>query len=336
MAKSSNIVTLALQSKTYGGASEAAAQMAQPNAEPVEDYDYESLPPNFSLLQNMAAGAFAGIAEHTVMYPIDAIKTRMQIINPTPNAVYNGVIQGTYRIATGEGILSLWRGMSSVIVGAGPAHAVYFATYEAVKHVMGGNKAGVHHPLAAATSGACATIASDALMNPFDVIKQRMQIHNSSKMYRSMLDCAKYVYRNEGLAAFYVSYPTTLSMTVPFTALQFLAYESISTTMNPTKKYDPVTHCLAGAVAGGFAAALTTPMDVIKTMLQTRGNAHDPELRTVNGFAAGCRLLYRREGFRGFFKGVRPRVVTTMPSTAICWSAYEASKAYFIRQNDAL
>lgn len=51
---------------------------------------------------------------------------------------------------------------------SGPAHAVYFATYEAVKHLMGGNKAGVHHPLAAATSGACATIASDALMNPFD------------------------------------------------------------------------------------------------------------------------------------------------------------------------
>lgn len=77
------------------------------------------------------------------------------------------MIQGGYRIATGEGILSLWRGMSSVIVGAGmdsprscwdwrgtdlgigPAHAVYFATYEAVKHVMGGNQAGVHHPLAA-------------------------------------------------------------------------------------------------------------------------------------------------------------------------------------------
>lgn len=33
----------------------------------------------------------------------------------------------------------------------GPAHAVYFATYEAVKHVMGGNQAGVHHPLAAGT-----------------------------------------------------------------------------------------------------------------------------------------------------------------------------------------
>ena len=154
-----------------------------------------------------------------------------------------------------------------------------------------------------------------------------MQIQNSAKIYRSASDCAKYVYRNEGLAAFYVSYPTTLSMTVPFTALQFLAYESISTSMNPTKKYDPVTHCLAGAVAGGFAAALTTPMDVIKTMLQTRGNAHDLELRTVNGFMAGCRLLLKKEGARGFFKGVGPRVLTTMPSTAICWSAYEASKS---------
>ncbi|KAK4228145.1 mitochondrial carrier domain-containing protein [Podospora fimiseda] len=309
--------------------------MAQPNAEPEEDYDYESLPPNFSLLQNMAAGAFAGIAEHCAMYPIDAVKTRMQILNPSASGVYTGVIQSTYRMASTEGVLSLWRGMSSVIAGAGPAHAVYFATYEAVKHVMGGNQAGVHHPLAAATSGACATIASDALMNPFDVIKQRMQIANSAKIYRSMTDCAKYVYKNEGLGAFYVSYPTTLSMTVPFTALQFLAYESISTSMNPNKGYDPLTHCVAGAVGGGFAAALTTPMDVIKTMLQTRGNAADAELRTVNGFMAGCRLLYKREGARGFFKGIKPRVLTTMPSTAICWSAYEASKAYFIRQNDS-
>ncbi|KAI1371028.1 mitochondrial RNA-splicing protein MRS3 [Hypoxylon crocopeplum] len=309
--------------------------MAQPTVEPVEDYDYESLPPNFSLSQNMIAGAFAGIAEHTVMYPIDAIKTRMQILNPSANAAYKGMIQSTLSIASGEGVLKLWRGMSSVVVGAGPAHAVYFATYEAVKHLMGGNRAGVHHPLAAATSGACATIASDALMNPFDVIKQRMQIQHSSKMYRSMTDCARYVYKTEGLSAFYVSYPTTLSMTVPFTALQFLAYESISTAMNPSKVYDPFTHCMAGAVAGGFAAALTTPMDVIKTMLQTRGTATDPELRSVNGFTAGCRLMYRREGLRGFFKGVRPRVVTTMPSTAICWSAYEASKAYFIRNNTA-
>ncbi|OBT47979.1 hypothetical protein VE00_01686 [Pseudogymnoascus sp. WSF 3629] len=281
---------------------------------------------NFSLLQNMTAGAVAGIAEHTVMYPIDSIKTRTQLLGAIqPRTVYNM-----------KWAIGLWRGMSSVVVGAGPAHAIYFATYEAVKHLMGGNQAGLHHPLAAATSGACATIASDALMNPFDVIKQRMQIRGSKKLFRTMPDCARYVFRTEGLRAFYVSYPTTLSMTVPFTALQFLAYESISTSMNPTKAYDPVTHCAAGAVAGGFAAALTTPMDVVKTMLQTRGSASDAALRNVNGFVEGCKLLHEREGYRGFFKGVKPRVITTMPSTAICWSGYEACKAYFIRRNDSI
>ncbi|KAK4187576.1 hypothetical protein QBC35DRAFT_551759 [Podospora australis] len=50
-------------------------------------------------------------------------------------------------------------------------------------------------PPRGAACGVCAAIASDALMNPFDVIKQRLQIQNSAKMYRSMLDCAKYVYR---------------------------------------------------------------------------------------------------------------------------------------------
>lgn len=33
----------------------------------------------------------------------------------------------------------------------GPAHAVYFASYEATKHALGGNEGGSeeHHPLAA-------------------------------------------------------------------------------------------------------------------------------------------------------------------------------------------
>jgi len=153
-----------------------------------------------------------------------------------------------------------------------------------------------------------------------------MQIHESSKIYRSMFDCTKHVFKTEGLSAFFVSYPTTLSMTIPYHSLLFLAYEGISTSINPRRAYDPAKHCFAGAVAGGFAAALTTPMDVVKTMLQTRGNAKDMELRKVNGLMEGVRLLHRREGWRGFFKGVRPRIITSAPSTAICWSAYEAIK----------
>ena len=59
--------------------------------------------------------------------------------------------------------------ITEAYIYAGPAHAVYFGTYEVVKEFAGGNaQDGKHHPLAAAASGASATIASDALMNPFD------------------------------------------------------------------------------------------------------------------------------------------------------------------------
>ncbi|KAF2459566.1 mitochondrial carrier domain-containing protein [Lineolata rhizophorae] len=295
---------------------------------------YESLPPNFSLTANMMAGAFAGIAEHSVMYPIDLLKTRMQIVNPSPTAVYSGLSNAMVTISRAEGFRTLWRGLSSVVLGAGPAHAVYFATYETVKHAMGGNQGGSdeHHPLAAASSGAAATIASDALMNPFDVIKQRMQVHGSS--YRSIFHCMSSVFRREGFTAFYVSYPTTLCMTVPFTALQFMAYESLSKTFNPSGRYDPYTHCAAGGLAGGFAAGLTTPLDVVKTLLQTRGTATDAEIRNARGLWNAAGIIKRRDGYKGFFRGLKPRIITTMPSTAICWSAYEMAKAFFIARNE--
>lgn len=62
---------------------------------------------------------------------------------------------------------NLWKGVNSVVLGAGPAHALHFATYEYCKEYFGANASG-HHPLASAAAGACATLAHDGLMNPFD------------------------------------------------------------------------------------------------------------------------------------------------------------------------
>lgn len=161
-------------------------------------------------------------------------------------------------------------------------------------------------------------------MNPFDVVKQRMQVHGS--VYANIGDCAKDVFRKEGIRAFYISYPTTLAMTIPFTALQFTAYESMSKVLNPKKAYDPVTHCVAGGMAGAVAAAATTPLDVIKTLLQTRGTSRDERIRNSTGLMDAAKIIHSREGLGGFFKGLKPRIIATMPSTAICWTSYEMAK----------
>lgn len=116
----------------------------------------------------------------------------MQVFATSPAAVYTGIGNAFTRISSTEGMRALWRGVSSVILGAGPAHAVHFGTYEAVKELVGGNNAGnqwlatctclalpslhpsrIHQrsltfPRFPALAGASATIASDALMNPFD------------------------------------------------------------------------------------------------------------------------------------------------------------------------
>ena len=153
------------------------------------------------------------------------------------------------------------------------------------------------------------------------VIKQRMQMHNSG--YRSLWHCASTVYRTEGVGAFYVSYPTTLIMSVPFTAVQFSVYEEIKKRLNPSGEYSPVTHVVAGGLSGGVAAGVTTPLDVAKTLLQTRGRSEDLDIQRARGMLDAFRIIWQRDGLKGFTRGLSPRVLTFMPSNALCWLSYE-------------
>lgn len=148
-----------------------------------------------------------------------------------------------------------------------------------------------------------------------------MQVHQSE--FRSALTCARTVYRTEGLSAFYVSYPTTLTMTVPFTAVQFTVYEQLKSLLNPSGAYSPTTHMIAGGLAGAVAGGVTTPLDVAKTLLQTRGTSSDPEIRGCKGMVDAVRIIWTRDGLRGFARGLSPRVLTFMPSNALCWLSYE-------------
>jgi hypothetical protein len=66
----------------------------------------------------------------------------MQVFTASPAGIYTGVGNAFTRISTTEGTRALWRGVSSVILGAGPAHALHFGTLEAVRELAGGNEAG--------------------------------------------------------------------------------------------------------------------------------------------------------------------------------------------------
>lgn len=299
------------------------------------DVDYESLPPHAPVTIHMTAGAVAGILEHTVMYPVDSVKTRMQSLQPDPNAQYRSVYEALKRIIRTEGIFRPFRGLNITMLGAGPAHALYFACYERVKRSLSDViQNGRNSHLANGVAGSVATVLHDAVMNPAEVVKQRMQMYNSP--YGGLWDCVRTVTRNEGVGAFYRSYSTQLTMNIPFQAVHFITYELMQEQLNPHRLYHPGTHIVSGAIAGAVSAAVTTPLDVCKTLLNTQENVALNSMNIsghLSGMANAFRTVYRLGGMPAFFKGAQARVIYQMPSTAIAWSVYEFFKYFLTKQH---
>ncbi|XP_034043903.1 mitoferrin-2-like [Thalassophryne amazonica] len=306
--------------------------------------DYEGLPQGAASGTHMLAGAVAGIMEHCLMYPIDCVKTRMQSLHPQPGARYRNVIDALRQIVRTEGLWRPIRGVNVLAVGAGPAHALYFASYEKLKFSLGDAiQPGANNHFANGVAGCVATLIHDAIMNPAEVVKQRMQMFNSP--YRGVLECIGHLLQREGPSAFYRSYTTQLTMNVPFQMLHFMTYEYLQELLNPHRHYNPFSHVVSGALAGALAAATTTPLDVCKTLLNTQevqaihvvhaeaataigatATAAAPASQRISGLGEAFRTVYRTGGVSAFFKGVQARVIYQMPSTAISWSVYEFFK----------
>lgn len=236
---------------------------------------------------------------------------------------YRGVWHAVSTILKHEGASGLFRGVGAVAFGAIPAHAIYFATYEASKDALGGSESA----LATSVGGIIASSLSEAMLLPFDVVKQRRQISSKARvpLVRSFLKIVK----TEGWGAFYRSYPTTMLMNAPYTAVYFTTYESLFPWFKGGGDGDedahPLAHAAAGGVAGALSAAVSTPFDVAKTRQQT------DRLGRYRGLTRTFKLLLREEGAGVFFKGMRARVLFHTPAAAICWATYGTSKELLIK-----
>ncbi|UJR38205.1 hypothetical protein I4U23_030878 [Adineta vaga] len=309
--------------------------------------DYESLPESMHPAIHMAAGALAGVGEHCVMYPVDVVKTRMQCINPDPHANYRGIVHAIRQMMANEGIFRPVRGMHVVALAAGPAHALYFSCYERMKLLFSGSSQVGHNPIANGLAGCFATLFHDALMVPADAIKQRLQIYASP--YSGAIDCLRKIRQREGLSVLYRSYTTQLTMNIPFHSVHLVTYELFQDYLNYARAYDPLSHVISGAGAGAIASAITTPLDVCKTLLNTQecclaatggptcsvSRSSSGTAKTIaatqeaRGLITAIRVIYIQGGLPAFFKGLTPRVLYQMPSTAVAWSCYEFFKHSF-------
>ncbi|XP_021908478.1 mitoferrin-like [Carica papaya] len=281
------------------------------------------------LWQFMVAGSIAGSVEHIAMFPVDTLKTRMQALGGSYQVQPVGLRQAFGSILKVEGPAGLYRGIAAMGLGAGPAHAVYFSVYEFCKRLL--SEGDPNNPVAHAVSGVCATVMSDAVITPMDVVKQRLQLKSSP--YKGVGDCVRRVLVEEGFGAFYASYRTTVVMNAPFTAVHFATYEAAKRALmevSPESADDErlVVHATAGAAAGALAAAVTTPLDVVKTQLQCQGVCGcDRYSSSSIGTVIGS--IVKKDGYGALMRGWIPRMLFHAPAAAICWSTYEAAKIFF-------
>jgi len=267
-------------------------------------------------IRHFISGAVAGMAEHTGAFPIDTLKTHMQARNTT-------VTESCRNITASTGARGFFRGWTAVLIGAAPAHAIYFTAYELIKKFLGNN------PASFAAAGSCATFLNDAVMTPMDVVKQRRQLN--VKAYRGTWHCLKSVIRLEGFGALYAGFTTTIVMNIPFHSIYFNVYEFLRQHLkNRQEEKDSLAfstqlHFVAGAGAGSAAAAITNPLDVAKTKLQTRGDLG----YHYKGMIKTLSRIWVNEGIGGLTRGIFPRMLFHSFSAAILWTTYEYMKYCF-------
>jgi solute carrier family 25 S-adenosylmethionine transporter 26 len=100
---------------------------------------------------------------------------------------------------------------------------------------------------------------------PTEVIKQRMQ----TKQFTVTSAAVSSVIKTEGILGFYRGFLSTVAREIPFTCIQFPIYEYFKRSYSESqgRRIEPFEAAVCGSVAGGIAAALTTPLDVCKTRI---------------------------------------------------------------------
>jgi len=194
---------------------------------------------------------------------------------PPPQPVYRGAVHCLRHTIETRGFRSLYKGLSSPLLGSMAENAVLFLSYGEVKRMLG-EKPGEEELslLQLATAGGVAGGIVSFVLNPFEVIKVQMQVMNSAaassslsavggaRKYNGVLDCVLQTVRNEGVVkGLYRGQTSLLLREIPGNFCWYGVYEGVCMSQIPeggTKRdLGMSTHLLGGAAAG--VAYCSTP-----------------------------------------------------------------------------
>ena len=247
------------------------------------------------------------------MFPIDTIKTRLQSE------------RGFWRSG---GFSGIYKGLGPAAAGSSPTAALFFVTYESIKSVLNHHATKEQAPFVHMAAASCGEIVACLIRVPVEIAKQRRQAL-LVKSEVSSLELLYQSYKHEGLrSGVYRGFGTTIMREVPFSFIQFPLWEYLKLQWEPTTglPLTPVSVAFCGAIAGGFAAGITTPLDVIKTRIML---AEDGTKNT--SITKLAKSIYRERGVKGLFAGFVPRVMWITLGGAIFFGFYDLTTRFLKR-----
>ncbi|CAI5728201.1 unnamed protein product [Peronospora destructor] len=276
-----------------------------------------------------------------MLHPLEVINLRMKI-QQHPSTKYSGILRSMKTILKEEGVRGYFGGMSTTLLASPVCAAMYFGTYETLKATAAPLVPEEHRGMIYFLAGATSEVIISAVSVPSEVIKSRLQLGcnpcNASggavkytQNYRGTAHAAKSILRSEGLRGLYSGYSACLSVDTFFSAFSFLFYEKMKHRYQQHLAANHVERSLnsaesltLGSVAGGVAAVLTNPLDVITVRLMTQGKN-----KKYSGLRDCFVKAISNEGPGVLWRGACCRILSIMPTTGICFGVYETLKLTF-------
>lgn len=171
--------------------------------------------------------------------------------------------------------------------------------------------------------GGSAGIAATCIVQPIDLLKNRMQLSGTKTSIRSVL---KSIQKNEGLLAMYSGLSAGILRQATYTTTRLGTYTWLCELVSKDSQPNFFMKALVGATAGCVGAFVGTPAEVTLIRMTADGRLPVAERRNYkNAFHAIFRI-FNEEGLLALWRGTIPTMGRAIVVNAAQLSSYAQSK----------
>ncbi|XP_004077931.1 solute carrier family 25 member 40 [Oryzias latipes] len=146
--------------------------------------------------------------------------------------------------------------------------------------------------------------------------------YKASGEFTGTLDAFIKIVRREGIRSLWSGLPPTLVMAVPATVIYFTCYDQLCTALRLRMgEYAQEAPLLAGATARVGSATVISPLELIRTKLQSQKQSY-------RELTACIRSAVETEGWLSLWRGLGPTLLRDVPFSAMYWYNYERGKSF--------